>query len=333
MMHPDDHRSEPRQARHVAAGGDRFANAGARRADRSVTEDADDPTAEADPDPTLDLTVGASVLIADRALHASVKSVSICGMVKSALRVLDVIEALGKGPLTHGEITERLDIPRSSLTALLNDLRARGYVRLDGARRYQLGTRLLALAASFARDLDLARIAGPAVDALAAAACETAAFALWSGPEVVAIARRNWPSPLMYSIQIGDRGPLHASASGQAVLAALEPGEAETIVAQLELAPLTAHTITCPKQLLDKIARTRAEGDAVAEEELAIGIVTTAAHVRDDLGRPIGAISLSVPTPRLGGRLEECRALVRNSAAEMSELVAGNVGEENTPGG
>lgn len=235
-----------------------------------------------------------------------------------------MMEALGDTPMTHGELADRLSIPRSSLTALLHVMCQKGYVRIDSMRRYRLGTRLLALAADLTRDLDLTRIAGPVVDALAAQACETAAFALWvPESEVLVIARRNWTSPLMYSVQIGDRAPLHASASGQAILAAMSADVLATVVSSLHMPAMTERTVTDHATFLEKLEDIRKAGDAVSDQELTVGVITTAAAVRDERGHPVGALSLSVPSARLSGSFDGFRSLVRNAAAEMSELISG----------
>ena len=245
-------------------------------------------------------------------------------MTKSALRTLEMLEALGDVPMSHGELAKRLRIPRSSLTALLQVMIEKGYVRIDSMRRYRLGTRLLALAADLTRDLDLAKIADDFVDALAAQASETAAFALWvPETEVLVIARSNWSSPLMYSVQIGDRAPLHASASGQAILAAMSADVLAKVISCLAMPMMTEQTITDRKTFLEKLEDIRKAGDAVSDQELIVGVVTTAAAVRDERGNPIGALSLSVPRARLSDNFDEFRSLIRNAAGEMSELISG----------
>src|SRR3954470_20537108 len=68
--------------------------------------------------------------------------------VKSAARVLDLLEALGSGPpQSFAELSDRLGIPKSSLFHLLNTLAARGYVEQapEARRAYRLGPSVIDL--------------------------------------------------------------------------------------------------------------------------------------------------------------------------------------------
>ena len=65
-------------------------------------------------------------------------------LVKSASRVLDLIEILALTPRALGvtELSQRLGIPKSSTSMLLATLEARGYVMVDPARRFRLADEL-----------------------------------------------------------------------------------------------------------------------------------------------------------------------------------------------
>src|SRR5258708_34942238 len=70
--------------------------------------------------------------------------------VKSADRVLDLLELLARAgrDMSHSDISETLAIPKSSLTQLLKNLQARGYVETTpNGRGYRLGAALLSLSA------------------------------------------------------------------------------------------------------------------------------------------------------------------------------------------
>ena len=79
--------------------------------------------------------------------------------VKSADRVLDLFELLAHAgrEMSHSEIAEILQIPKSSLSQLLKNLIARGYVEVTAnGRGYRLGEALLRLSQSAGRMRDLA---------------------------------------------------------------------------------------------------------------------------------------------------------------------------------
>ena len=65
--------------------------------------------------------------------------------VRSVQRALDILELLadGRQGLTLTEFAARLDVPKSSVHALLHTLRRRGYISQDsGAGTFHLGLRL-----------------------------------------------------------------------------------------------------------------------------------------------------------------------------------------------
>jgi hypothetical protein len=84
------------------------------------------------------------------------------GTVKSADRVLDRFELLAHAgrEMAHNEIADVLQIPKSSLTQLLRNLIARGYVEMTpNGRGHRLGATLLSLSQSAGQVRDLAALA------------------------------------------------------------------------------------------------------------------------------------------------------------------------------
>ncbi|RCV48829.1 helix-turn-helix domain-containing protein, partial [Marinitenerispora sediminis] len=108
--------------------------------------------------------------------------------VKSAARTVELLETLGSfdGPATLRQLAERMDVPRSSLYALLQTLVGRGWVRTDTTGSlYAIGIRaLLAGTGYIDADPRLALVL-PHLDALAEKLGETLHFARLDGADVV----------------------------------------------------------------------------------------------------------------------------------------------------
>src|SRR5215208_3505537 len=108
--------------------------------------------------------------------NKSVKSAPVAS-IKSAERVLDILEALADGETSRAslaELAKRLGIPKSSLHGLLRVLVARRYLDHDGeTRSFGLGPRVLGLAGAYLADFDLHRAARPVMAALARLTDET----------------------------------------------------------------------------------------------------------------------------------------------------------------
>jgi DNA-binding IclR family transcriptional regulator len=104
---------------------------------------------------------------------------------------------------------------------------------------------------------------------------------------------------------VGLWAPLHATAAGKLWLASLPPKEVTRVLGR-QLPAVAPKTITAMATLRDELARIRAAGYAIADEELAEGGRAVAAPIRRD-GALVGAIALSGPAYRLS--LERLHAL------------------------
>ncbi|MGG5809293.1 IclR family transcriptional regulator [Falsiroseomonas sp. CW058] len=249
--------------------------------------------------------------------------------VKSATRALDVLELLADRPqpLAHGEIARVLAVPKSSMTELLATLEARGYVAVE-ADRYRLGPALLTLAGTLLRRTDVARIAQPVVASLMLRSGESAALVLRDGAEVVVVCKENCDQPILYSRQLGQRGPINASAGGKAIMAFLPAEEREAWLGSGALRQVTPHSVTDPAALRAELAAVAAGGIAWSREEMVAGIVAMGLPVFDATGRPCAGLSVGVPLARFDApreaRVEEA---LRAAAAEISAALGWCGGE------
>jgi IclR family KDG regulon transcriptional repressor len=121
----------------------------------------------------------------------------------------------------------------------------------------------------------------------------------------------------------GARLPAHTSAIGKALLASLDPDEARRRLEEANLAKLTDHTITEVPELMDELERVRSRGYSVDDEEFAIGLRCIAMPIRDIEGVVVGAISVSMPTPRYN---RSAAANARKALAETVAEAAGRLG-------
>ena len=120
---------------------------------------------------------------------------------------------------------------------------------------------------------------------------------------------------------VGASFPLHCTANGKALLAAL-PGDEALALLPARLERLTPSTIVARAALLDELARIRCDGVAVDREEHTVGICAVGAVVHDTTG-PAAAISVPVPTPRFAGNEARYTAAVRAAAAAATAVLGG----------
>lgn len=237
------------------------------------------------------------------------------GSVKSATRTLDIIEyivAAGR-PLVAQEISTALGIPVSSLSYLLSTLVERQYLQRQG-RRYTTGPGLERLQAREA-GFSLAERIAPLVRTVRVQLNETTSFFLRHGWEVEAIVTETSQQALRYSIDTGRRLPMHAMASGKALLATLADAELDLYFAEAKLDRFTPATVTSESRLRKQIADIRKRGFAATEEELSLGIngVGVAVRIGEEV---VGALSVAIPKVRYDATLEK-------RAADLLEKTAG----------
>jgi IclR family transcriptional regulator, acetate operon repressor len=235
--------------------------------------------------------------------------------VKSATRTLDIIEYVvaHDRPLVAQEIAVALGIPVSSLSYLLGTLVERGYLAREG-RRYSAGPGLQRLQAS-PGGFSLAERAAPLVRTLRVQLNETTSFFVRSEWDVEAIVTETSEQALRYAVPTGTRLPMHALASGKALLAALPDDELERYFAEAERRRFTPDTVTAEKALRRQIAEIRRTGFAVTDEEFSLGIRGVGRVVTIG-GEPVGALSVAVPK----ARFDEA---VQRRVLDMLERTAG----------
>ena len=126
---------------------------------------------------------------------------------------------------------------------------------------------------------------------------ETASFFVREGWEAEAIVTETSEQALRYAIDTGRRLPLHALASGKAMLAALSDEELERYFAAAKLERFTPSTVTGEAKLRKELAEVRKTGFAIADEEWSLG-TNAIGHVVKMNGEVIGALSVAIPKVR-----------------------------------
>src|SRR5205823_4923755 len=105
---------------------------------------------------------------------------------------------------------------------------------------------------------------------LAEAANETVDLAVLDGSRVLFVDQVPVPRRLVAASAVGMSFPLHCTANGKALLAALTDQEVERLLPS-RLEAETPHTITSRRELLTELARVREEGVAYDREEHTVG--------------------------------------------------------------
>lgn len=221
----------------------------------------------------------------------------------STLRVgLTVVDMLvGEGPLTVDQVRDRLGVSRSSAYRLLRTLvdagwaveQGRGHYRLNGA----LGVMMRSLEGPSVREAAL-----PHLHDLCKSFSETVTLSVKSGLRRIPIDQVTPNREVVMAVELGKSWPLHAGASGRAILAAMEPRHLQRYIESTPLESIGPNTITDPLELTAAIDRERARGytAAVAERD---GDAFGIASAFSIAGSVAGSIAVCGPASRYSEEL------------------------------
>jgi len=227
--------------------------------------------------------------------------------VKSADRVLDLFELLAHAgrEISHTEIADVLQIPKSSLSQLLKTLTVRGYVEVAaGGRGYRLGEALVRLAQSAGRIRDLAGQSQAFLSELTDETGESSALNVLRGDVAEVAATVLGPHRLVTHMRLGDLAPLYATSGGKAILAHMPSDFQNEYLARVHFQRATSKTIHSIKVLRQEIEKIRVKGFAYSLEEWTPGIVGIGVPVLDPAGEPLGAISVAIPASRFNSEMQ-----------------------------
>jgi IclR family acetate operon transcriptional repressor len=247
--------------------------------------------------------------------------------VKSAERVLDLLETIGAAPdgIGFAALGTRLGIPKSSLHALIQVLVGRGYIEAEPAnRRFVLGLRAWETGFAYRRHHGFLKEARAVMEAIVGRVNETVQLAKLAGRENIYLDKADSTHALRLQSEVGMRLPAHATGIGKALLAELEPAAVRALYPEPALATYTPTTLGSVEALVAALALTRTHGFAVDNEEYTPGIFCLAVPVYGVEGRATTAMSVSVPAQRVTtAALPEILAALASGSLEITQRVGG----------
>jgi IclR family transcriptional regulator, acetate operon repressor len=245
-------------------------------------------------------------------------------------RVLAVLVELARHPdgATLQELARAVTSPKPTVHRALASLTRAGLAAKAGVGRYVLGDEFLRLAfAHHEARPDSVRIR-PALQALAERYGETAHYAVLEGAEIVYRSKVDPPGgAVRLTSTVGGRNPAHSTAVGKLLLSYALPDDAAVAAwaRGRRLRRRTDTTITDAGALAAELARTRARGYGVDDQENEVGIVCVAVPAfLTAPARPSGAVSVSAlayrtPLQRL---VDDVASIVKIVNADSGALPA-----------
>ena len=215
--------------------------------------------------------------------------------VEALARGLDVLSCFdGERPaMTLAEVAAVTGLARPTARRLLLTLHELGHVRVaDGM--FSLTPKVLRLGMAYVSSLGLWDIARPHLADLVARTHESSSMTQLDGSDIVYMARVAVPKIIALRVDVGTRFPALPTSQGKVLLAALSAEELEATLAEPSRSGLPPFLPRERAPLDRELTTVRARGWALADEELAPGIRSVAAPVRDAAGAVRAAMNVTV---------------------------------------
>ncbi|MDX3852068.1 IclR family transcriptional regulator domain-containing protein [Streptomyces sp. AK02-01A] len=243
----------------------------------------------------------------------------------------DFIEALARGlevitafqprrpVMSLTDVANATGLARPTARRILLTLAELGYVRQQ-AGGFALTPRVLELGVAYVRSTGLWDVARPHLEWLVERTNESCSIAQLDGSDIVYVSRVSVPKIVTLAVQIGTRFPALQTSLGKVLLAALTPEEAARTLAEPSRSGLVPVWRPDRGEWEAELREVRARGWAMTDEQLARGIRSVAAPLRDGSGRVVASVNVNAHAAEtsVDVLLNEYLPLLLQAAGEIS---------------
>lgn len=250
------------------------------------------------------------------------------------VRLLDCLAAAPQGA-SLAALAEAMGAPKTTLLGLLRGLAAAGCA-VQGEGTWRLGPEAFGLARAIlaGEGEGFGQAGRAALETLAEDTGETAMLAVLAPDRraMVYTDKVESRTALRFAATVGDRRPIHCTASGRVMLAFLPPPWPEAYLRGARLPALTRSSVTDRRALRRILAEVREQGHAVTLGEATEGVAGIAAPVFAASGEVVAAIVLAGPLARVQPRLAGLARRVRQAGRDLSRRLGHRPGEARGAG-
>lgn len=238
------------------------------------------------------------------------------------LRVIEAFDGRLQG-LSIADISRATELSRAAVRRLLITLELLGYIEATG-RKYRLRHRVLHLGMSYLSSNSLATVSQAAVQKITEELDESSSVCVLDGDEVLCVAAAVRRGLMSLDVATGSRLPIHCTAAGRVLLAALAEEQLLARLKPIEPKALTAKTIVSRESLAADIRRVREQGFSIIDEELEAGVRAIAVPIASKEGHVVVSLGVGAIASRVS--LDDLRSrflpMLRDQARALGQLVS-----------
>ena len=244
--------------------------------------------------------------------------------VASLQRGLKILSAFDRDEpeLTLSEVAFKTGLTPATARRFLLTLKSLGYVGMNG-RRFVLRPKVLDLAYSYLDSMNVDESLQPYLREMVQRTGDSSSVTVLEGTEIVYIANASVRRLVRLGAGVGSRFPAYCTAMGRCQLAFLPPERLNHYFATEKFDRITEFTETNPDKIRRHLDKIRADGFAVVQDELEVGLVSLAVPLKDNSGHVFAAMNCSSVARRTDGKemLRTRLDLLREYAGQVSSAL------------
>ncbi|WP_428910888.1 IclR family transcriptional regulator [Niallia sp. Krafla_26] len=240
--------------------------------------------------------------------------------VQNGLKILNLFKTTKKTVMGTTEIAKNLDLPKSSVSRLLETLCQEGYLEKIGVK-YRLGFSLLNLSGLIKYHMEIQRVALEPFQKLVEKSGESAVVSVLEGARVIYILKQVCKEYFQIRGDIGKGNPAFCSSSGKILLAHIPEKMVDDIL-KYGMPKMGPNSLTEPGILKSQLLEIKERGYSICIDEMHDDVISIAAPIRDYSESVVSAITLIGPKQRMMDKsITEMVDLVVKTAEEISSLL------------
>lgn len=221
--------------------------------------------------------------------------------VASLARGLAVIQAFtNQGrQMSISQVSYKTGLTRAAVRRYLHTLAMLGYAHCDDAAGYSLTAKTVSLGNAYLSGTPASGRAQPILDVLSETVGEACSMAVRDGIDIVYVSRASSSRIMSPSLNVGSRLPAYATSIGLVLLAHLSESELDDYLGKVNFLPFTANTIVNARELGTTLEQIRADGYAISDQQIEVGLRSVAVPVLDAAGRVVSGINIIAHSSRV----------------------------------
>lgn len=244
----------------------------------------------------------------------------------AVMRTINILETLSQCESINLEsLAKETELPKATLLRFLSSLVNLGYVYRDSADRYHLTLKMFSVGSRSLKYIELISTAEPFARELCRSLGETVHMGIPQDDSAVYVLKEESSYTLRMYSRVGKMIPLYCTAIGKIFLSEMSNEELDGYLGRNALKPYTPKSIRSEEALKEELARIRARGYSIDDEEHEMQVMCIACPIRDYTGKVFAAMSVSWPVFRFDkDNFDECVKKIRSCTNKLSEILGYN---------